>query len=130
MFWGHTRRTCSVSPVGSLKVLDYILSFLDSQCAHLYRPESLGFLDYTARLAGLYMASCDSVSPQIPECEWWRVTSQAGLSLQGNFALSAILCKYKLNFSLISKWTKSIRYTVAYPGCISSLSPEECRRYL
>ena len=52
--------------MGSLKVLDYILSFLDSQCAHMYRPDSLGFLDYTARLAGLYMPSCDSVSQQIP----------------------------------------------------------------
>ena len=50
--------------------LHTLIPKLSVWCAHVYRPESLGFLDYMARLAGLYMASCDSVSPQIPECEW------------------------------------------------------------
>ena len=59
-------------PVGSLKVFGLVL-FLDSQCAHMYRPDSVGtrlFLDYIAWLAGLYMAFCAGVSPQIQECGW------------------------------------------------------------
>ena len=53
-----------------------LVLFSDPQYGvHMYHLESLEmrlFLDYTARLAGLYMACCAGVSPQIPECEWWR----------------------------------------------------------